>query len=97
MTGMELFLCVSAVILLCLVLLVLIRGIIGPTIMDRLVAVNVIGTKTIVILLITGMLFHRIDMFVDIAIAYGLLNFIVSIAAARFFQHYKQMEPKADE
>lgn len=85
---------VSTILLLFLILIVLIRAIIGPTVMDRLVAVNVIGTKTTVVMVLVGFLFHQVDMFIDIALAYGLLNFIVSIASAKYFGHYKTLEPK---
>ncbi len=57
----------------------------GPTPIDRIVAVNVVGTKTAIILIIIGTLFKRVDMFVDFALTYALLNFIASIAAARYF------------
>lgn len=77
-------------------LLVLIRVIKGPTVIDRLVAVNVIGTKSIVLILFSGLIFGQLDMFVDIALGYGLLNFIVSIAASRYYQHRKSLERKGD-
>ena len=54
----------------------------GPTAIDRIVAVNVIGTKTTVLLVIIGMIFERVGMFVDFALTYALLNFIGSLAAA---------------
>ncbi|MEP4079158.1 monovalent cation/H+ antiporter complex subunit F [Haloferula sp.] len=57
----------------------------GPTAIDRIVAVNVIGTKTAVLLVVIGEIFGRIEMFVDFALAYALLNFLASIAVARFF------------
>ena len=77
-------------------LLVLIRVIKGPTVIDRLVAVNVIGTKSSVLILFSGLIFGQLDMFVDIALGYGLLNFIVSIAASRYYQHRKSLEQKGD-
>ena len=77
-------------------LLVLIRVIKGPTVIDRLVAVNVIGPKSIVLILFSGLIFGQLDMFVDIALGYGLLNFIVSIAASRYYQHRKSLEQKGD-
>ncbi len=61
------------------------RGIAGPTVLDRLIGVNAIGSKTVVFLLLIGFIYKRIDMFVDIALAYGLLNFIAVLAAARYF------------
>ena len=73
-------------------LLVLVRAVKGPTVIDRLVAINVIGTKSIVLLLFAGILFEQLEMFVDIALGYGLLNYIVSIAASRYYQHRKSLE-----
>ena len=93
---MDLFFSISGYILIFLMSLVLIRAIKGPTIIDRLVAVNVIGTKSIVLILIIGIIFGRIDMFVDIAIGYGLLNFMTSIAAAKYFQHQKKKNANSE-
>lgn len=63
---------------------------VGPTALDRIVAVNVIGTKTAVLLVIIGVIFGRVEMFVDFALAYALLNFTGSLAAARFLHKKKQ-------
>ncbi len=72
---------------LCLLMVVsLYRGVFGPTVLDRLVGVNAIGSKTTVLLVLVGFLFHRADMFVDIALAYALLNFVAVLAASRYFQ-----------
>ena len=64
---------------------VIYRIIKGPTAIDRIVAVNVIGTKTAVLLIIIGALFDNVSMFVDFAIAYAALNFLGSLAASRYF------------
>ncbi len=56
----------------------------GPTAIDRIVSINIIGTKSAVILVIIGSLFGRVEMFVDFALTYALLNFIGSLAAARY-------------
>ena len=61
----------------------------GPTALDRIVAVNLIGTKTTVILVIIGSLFARLEMFIDFALAYALLNFIAALAAAKYFHKVK--------
>ncbi len=61
------------------------RMVAGPTAIDRIVATNIIGTKTAVLLVVIGTLFHSVEMFVDFALAYALLNFIGSLAAARYF------------
>ncbi len=62
---------------------------VGPTALDRIVAVNVIGTKTAVLLVIIGVIFGRVEMFVDFALAYALLNFTGSLAAARYLHKSK--------
>ena len=72
-----------------LMMLSLYRGIFGPTVLDRMIGVNAIGTKTTVLLIFIGLLYHRVDMFVDIALAYALLNFIAVLAASRYFQKRK--------
>jgi len=82
---METFFVFSGVAIFALMLPILYRLIVGPTAIDRIVAVNMIGTKTTVLLVLIGMLFQRVEMFVDFALTYALLNFIGSLAAARFF------------
>jgi multicomponent Na+:H+ antiporter subunit F len=67
------------------------RIIAGPTALDRIVAVNVIGTKTAVVLVIIGVIYGKVEMFVDFALAYALLNFTGSIAAARFLHRTKEL------
>ena len=69
---------------------VLYRVTVGPTAIDRIVAINIIGTKTAVLLVIIGTIFGKVEMFVDFALAYALLNFIGSLAAARFIHRQKQ-------
>ena len=82
---METFFVFAGVAILVLMAPIMYRIIVGPTAIDRIVAVNVIGTKTTVLLVIIGMLYGRVEMFVDFALTYALLNFIGSLAAARFF------------
>lgn len=76
-----------------LMILTLYRAILGPTAIDRIMGVNLIGTKTTVLLVVIGVIYHRVEMFVDIALAYALLNFIATIAASRYFQHHKNLCP----
>lgn len=68
----------------------------GPTVIDRIVATNVIGTKTAVLLIIIGTIYGDVGMFVDFALAYALLNFFGSIAAARFCQKMSVMDLQED-
>ena len=79
----------SGVLLGLLMLASLYRGVMGPTVLDRLVGVNAIGSKTSTLLILIGLIYQRVDMFVDIALAYAMLNFIAVLAAARYFQKKK--------
>lgn len=88
---MEQFFMATGLVLFGLMLPVLYRVVKGPTAIDRVVAVNVIGTKTAVLLVIIGQLFENVAMYVDFALAYALLNFLASIAAARFF-HQRRLQ-----
>lgn len=79
----------SGIFIALLMVLSLYRAVSGPTVMDRLLGVNAIGSKTTSLLLLIGFIYHRIDMFVDIALAYALLNFIAVLAASRYFHKRK--------
>ena len=93
---MDSFFFIATLVLCGTMLLVLIRALLGPTVLDRLVAVNAIGTKATILLLLIGLMFHRLDMFLDIAIAYALLNFITSIAVSRYFLRTKSLHPEEE-
>ncbi|MBC2705172.1 monovalent cation/H+ antiporter complex subunit F [Desulfobacula sp.] len=75
--------------LLFLMLFSLYRALFGPTVLDRLIGVNAIGSKTVILLLLIGFLYERVDMFVDIALAYAFLNFVTVLAASRYFHKRK--------
>ena len=68
-----------------LVLMTLAALLARPNVLDRIIGVGVIGTKTTVLLATTGVLFGRLEMFVDIALTYALLNFVVTLAVAKYF------------
>lgn len=72
-----------------LMFLSLYRAVSGPTVLDRLIGVNAMGSKTTTLLVLIGLLYQRVDMFVDIALAYAMLNFIAVLAASRYFQKRK--------
>lgn len=80
-----------AIVLLLLILLCLIRVVAGPTVLDRILGGNVIGTHTTVLLLLIGLLYGNVGMFVDIAIAYALLNFIATLGATKYFLRRKSV------
>ncbi|MEJ2057176.1 MAG: monovalent cation/H+ antiporter complex subunit F [Desulfofustis sp.] len=67
-------------------LLALLRAYLGPTLYDRVLAVNNFGTKTVLLLAVMDFLGGRPD-FLDIAIVYALINFISVIGVLRFFEY----------
>jgi multicomponent Na+:H+ antiporter subunit F len=87
----ETFFLVSTLILSFLVFLCLYRGVFGPTVLDRIISVGVIGTKASVILVLIGFIYKRADMFLDLAMVYALLNFIATLAASKFFRYRKSI------
>ncbi len=62
------------------------RALLGPTVYDRILAVNAFGTKTVLMIAVLGFLSGRPD-FLDIALVYALINFIGTIAVLKFI-HY---------
>lgn len=81
---MEQFFLYSAVGLTIIIAVPLYRVLYGPTVFDRLLATNAIATKTIVLIMLIGYLFGRIDMFIDITLAYAILGFIGSLIIAKY-------------
>jgi len=79
------FFIVIGLILGLLALICLYRGIFGPTVIDRIVGVGAVGTKTLIILLLMGFMYRRIDMFVDISLVYAIINFIGVLIFAKYF------------
>ena len=76
--------------------LALARAFIGPTVYDRILAVNVFGTKTVLLIAALGFLAGRPD-FLDIALVYALINFIGTIAIMKFFKYRHLGLPHTDE
>ena len=66
--------------------IVLVRAIRGPSLYDRVLAVNSFGTKTVLLIGVAGFLMGRPD-FLDIALLYALINFVGTIAILKFFQY----------
>jgi multicomponent Na+:H+ antiporter subunit F len=64
-------------------ILAIMRGIIGPTLYDRILAVNMFGTKTVLLISLLGFVMGRPE-FLDIAIVYALINFISVIGVLRY-------------
>ena len=66
--------------------LALIRAIKGPTIYDRILAANMFGTKTVLMIAVLGYLMGRPE-FLDIALVYALINFVATIAVLKVFRY----------
>lgn len=66
--------------------LALARALLGPTLYDRILAINSFGTKTVLIIAVAGFLVGRPD-FLDIALVYALINFIATVAVLKLFRH----------
>jgi len=64
-------------------ILAIIRGVAGPTLYDRILAVNMFSTKTVLLISLLGFVMGRPE-FLDIAIVYALINFISVIAVLRY-------------
>lgn len=83
---MALFLDIITVGIALAMLLSLYRLLSGPTLWDRLSGLGLLGTKTIVLLLLLGIRTGREDIFVDITLSYALISFIGSLALAKYFE-----------
>jgi multicomponent Na+:H+ antiporter subunit F len=76
----------TALTLLVVMAIALTRAYLGPTLYDRVLAVNNFGTKTVLLIAVMDFLGGRPD-FLDIAIVYALINFISVIGVLRFFEY----------
>jgi len=70
-----------------LMLVYLYRVVQGPTIFDRLLGLNGISTKAIILLVVIGTFYDRVDMFVDISTGYALVNLVGALAVAKYLEH----------
>lgn len=87
---------VAAIALLVTVALVLVRAALGPTVFDRAQAANTVGTAAMLLLAVIGFLNGRPE-FLDLAIVYGLLNVIGTIAVLKYFRRGDLGDPGIDE
>jgi multicomponent Na+:H+ antiporter subunit F len=75
----------AAVALLATLVLLLARAVLGPTVFDRLLAANAVGTVAVLLLAVMGFLNARPD-FLDLALVYAMLNVVGTIAVLKFFR-----------
>lgn len=76
---------ITAVALIVGAFMLLYRAIVGPTVYDRILATNAIGTKTIVFVTLLGYISGRTE-FIDMAIIYALITFITTIAILKYIE-----------
>ena len=72
------------------------RAFLGPTVFDRILAVNSVGTKTVLLIALLGFLTGRPD-FLDIAIVYAMINFIAIVAVLKFVKYGDLASSGGDE
>jgi multicomponent Na+:H+ antiporter subunit F len=61
------------------------RALLGPSVYDRVLAVNTFGTKTVLLIAVLGFLTGRPE-FLDLALVYALINFIGTVAVLKYFE-----------
>ena len=83
MSSFFLFVLVTLTVLM---LVYLYRVVRGPSVFDRVLGLNGISTKAIVLLVVIGTVFERVEMFVDISTGYALLNLVGALAVAKFLE-----------
>ena len=76
----------AAIAIVLTMVLAIIRALAGPSVYDRVLAVNMFGTKTVLLLSLIAFLYGRPD-FLDLALAYALINFISVLAVLSFFEN----------
>ena len=82
----------AAFLLAAVIPLYLYRIVRGPEVFDRLIGLNGIASKAILLLLLIGLSQQRLEMFIDICIGYGLLNLVGSLAVAKYLEK-RALEP----
>ena len=83
---MKTFLFYVLVILAILIGVYLYRVLRGPTVFDRVLGLNGISTKAIILLIVIGIYFDRVDMFIDISTGYALVNSVGALAVAKYLE-----------
>jgi len=74
-----------------LVLFCLYRATMGPGVLNRAVGISAIGTKTLILLLLMGVIYGRIEMFIDISMVYALLNFLGTLVLAKYLERTREV------
>lgn len=76
---------VTGILLTAATFLCLYRAVMGPSAADRVVSINIIGTKTVVIIALVSLVFHQ-EFFLDVALVYALISFVATIGIAKYME-----------
>ncbi len=76
---------VGAILVMIMVFMSLVRALIGPTAPDRITAISIIGTKTLIIITLIARIYEQVY-FLDIAMVYALMSFITTIGVAKYLE-----------
>lgn len=83
---MTYFSLVALDVLAVIIAIYLYRVVRGPTVYDRILGLNGISTKAIIVLVVIGTVYERVEMFVDISTGYALLNLVGALAIAKYLE-----------
>ena len=88
---MKIFFLFVLITITLLIVVYLYRVLRGPTVFDRVLGLNGISTKAIILLIVIGTLYERVDLFVDISTGYALLNLVGSLAIAKYLEERREL------
>lgn len=86
---------VAAILVLVAMALALVRALRGPTVYDRILAVNVFGTATVIMISIVGFMIQSSGL-IDIALIYALISFTATLAVLRFTEYQREMDERQE-
>ena len=75
----------GAILVMLMIFLSLIRALVGPTAPDRVAAINIMGTKTLIIITLIARIYGH-EYFLDIAMVYALMSFVTTIGIAKYLE-----------
>jgi multicomponent Na+:H+ antiporter subunit F len=86
LTELDCLLKLAILVLSCTIFFCLYRAILGPTTADRIIGINVVGTKVVVAFAFLAAIFHK-DSYLDIAMLYAMLSYVLTIAFIKYMDH----------
>ena len=86
MSAMDIFMLAMAAAVMLNAFACLYQAVRGPLIQDRIVSINIVNTKTLVVLLVVFFVLDQPALYIDIALVYALLNFVVTVTVCRYIE-----------